>query len=76
MNKIDVICHRYLLTKKDDYIKFNDIITNVLKKDRIKLLVKSLNDENKIVTIDNIQYISIDDFKKVITQYSLLTCKN
>ncbi len=63
MQKIDIICHRYELTQKDGYIKLDDVLNKVTRKERMKRIEKDI--ENNIIILDNEKYITQDKFKEV-----------
>lgn len=63
MQKIDIICHRYELTQKDGYIKLDDVLNKVTRKERMKRIEKDI--ENNIIILDNEKYITQDNFKEI-----------
>jgi very-short-patch-repair endonuclease len=63
MQKIDIICHRYELTQKDGYIKLDDVLNKVTRKERMKRIEKDI--ENNIIILDNEKYITQDKFKEI-----------
>lgn len=63
MQKIDIICHRYQLTQKNGYIKLEDVIKKVLRKDRIEKILDNINEN--IIIIENEKYITYDKFKEI-----------
>ncbi len=61
MQKIDIICRRYELTQKDNYIKLDDIINNVLRKDRIEKILKNIDKD--VIILNNEKYVTKEIFK-------------
>ena len=66
MQKIDIICNRYQLTQKDDYIKLDDILNKIIRDYHKKGVLESIN--NKCNIINNEKYVTQDIFKEI--------CKN